>query len=104
VAFKLPDSGQPPPGAIAVSDASPLVRGTGAWIDGPRTKALVDEVFVHRSGLPEWDHWPDASTVSIPYQYAWAYYALAVAEEAAGRGSEAERYAALGNEWERLTR
>jgi hypothetical protein len=104
VAFKLHDAASPPPNAVAVSDESRLVRGTGAWIDGPRTKALVDHVFVHRSGLPEWDHWPDHSTVSIPYQYAWAYYALAVAEEAEGRVRDARRYAALGDDWSLLTR
>jgi hypothetical protein len=104
VAFKLHASASPPSGAVAVSNESPLLRGTGAWIDGPRTKSLLDDVFVNRNGPPNLEHWPDASTTSIPYNYAWAHYALALAEEAAGRVPQAQRYAARGDEWAQLTR
>jgi len=49
---------------------------TGFWVDMQRTERLVDEVFVHRGNIPNWDHWPDHSTVGIPNYYAWAYLAL----------------------------
>ncbi len=49
----------------------------GDWVDVERTAKLVDEVFVHRGGLPDgWAHWPDVSTVGIPNYYAWVYYGL----------------------------
>ena len=75
---------------------------TGPAVDVPRTELLVDQVFVHRSGLPAWDHWPDHSTIGIPNYYAWAYYALA---QAAGQGDSQDRlakYRDLGDSWSLL--
>ncbi|HSG49940.1 MAG TPA: hypothetical protein VLA43_19105, partial [Longimicrobiales bacterium] len=69
-----------------------------AWMRQDRTRALAEEVFMHRGGIPAWDHWPDHSTVGIPNYYAWVYFALAQA--AAGVDDEAmERYRRLGEEW-----
>ena len=55
-----------------------IVRVTGLWLDVERTRTLVEEVFVHRSGIPDqWSHWPDRSTIGIPNYYAWVFAALA---------------------------
>jgi hypothetical protein len=68
----------------------------------PRTAALVDEVFIHRSNLPKWGHWPDHSTTIIPYFYAWSNYALAIAAENRGDERAASRYARDGQDWMQL--
>jgi hypothetical protein len=58
-------------------DAPEMVRVTGLWLDVERTQTLAEEVFIHRTGIPdEWDHWPDRSTVGIPNYYAWVFAAL----------------------------
>jgi hypothetical protein len=67
--------------------------------DVPRTESLLSEVFVHRSDLPHWDHWPDPSTGVIPYFYSWAYNALGVAATNRGDDVAAEEYFGLGEEW-----
>ena len=55
-----------------------IIPVTGAWLDVERTRTLAEEVFVHRTGIPdEWDHWPDRSTIGIPTYYAWVFAALA---------------------------
>ena len=103
LAFKLNpgplDSPGPPAGFVAMPDSSPLNAVTGDWVDVPRTATLVEEVFVHRSALPDWDHWPDHSTLGIPNYYAWSYYALAQAAAMAGDDQGIETYRALGERW-----
>ncbi len=103
VAFKLNpgalDPAAPPTGFVAMPASSPLNAVTGAWVDVPRTSALVGEVFIHRSDLPEWDHWPDHSTLGIPNYYAWAYYALAQAAALEGDDEGIETYRARGERW-----
>jgi hypothetical protein len=86
------------PGLEPMPLGSPLASATGAFLDTVRTERLLDEVFVHRNGLPEWDFWPDRS-VSVPFFYAWAY--LAVAQAAYQRGDEPtmERYQAAAERW-----
>jgi hypothetical protein len=105
VAFKL-HNGEldvaPPAGARALAAQPEVLRGTGRWLDVPRTETLVNDVFVHRSGLPRWDHWPDPSASLIPYFYGWAYYALAVAAENRGDEAASDRYLGRGEEWMQL--
>ena len=49
-------------------------------MDVERTRILAEEVFVHRTGIPDqWNHWPDRSTIGIPNYYAWVFAALAQA-------------------------
>ena len=77
LAFRL-NPGPPDlsPGNVLMQDAS-LVPVTGPWLDEARTRTLVDEVFMHRGGIPDgWVHWPDRSTIGIPHYYTWAYAAL----------------------------
>src|SRR5690606_36357152 len=65
----LPQSA--PDSVEALPRDTQLARYTGAYVNVPRTRTLLNEVFVHRSGLPDWDHWPDHATIGIPNYYAW---------------------------------
>ena len=63
-------------GIAQVGDPNRL-SGVGLWVDTERTRTLVEEVYVHRSGLPDgWDYWRDPSSLGIPTYYALAYFAL----------------------------
>jgi len=96
------DPTAPPEGFVPMPASSPLNSVTGNWVDIPRTRTLVEEVFVHRSDLPNWDHWPDHSTLGIPNYYAWAYYALAQAAAIEGNENDLETYRAAGERWSTL--
>ena len=80
-----------------------LIPVTGPRLDVERTRILVEEVFVHRTGIPdEWNHWPDRSTIGIPNYYAWVFAALAQSALQSGdddvRATYEERWVA----WQRL--
>ncbi len=82
LAFKLHEGVLPDSttmGIVQMPPTSPLTPITGPWVDLPRTELLTDSVFMHRSNLPDWDHWPDVATLGIPNYYSWVYYALAQA-------------------------
>ena len=106
VAFKLWNADlaeAQPTGVVRNTDTSPLAGVVGPWVDVDRTGVLLDDVFVHRGGIPdEWPHWPDQSTIGIPNYYAWAYYGMY--QDALRRGdTEAQaRYQARTQEWTRL--
>ncbi|HZD06368.1 MAG TPA: DUF2723 domain-containing protein, partial [Longimicrobiales bacterium] len=105
LAFKVnggPLPGAADPGVAGLPAEEPAVALTGRWVDVPRTGALMDEVFVHRNGIPWWDHWPDAASAGIPNYYAWGYYALFLAARMVGDEKEGERYLELGNAWASL--
>ncbi len=106
LAFKMnpaPLEEAPPAGVMRMA-RSPYVTVVGDWVHVPRTRTLADEVFMHRTGIPDgWKHWPDESTIGIPNYYAWVYLALTQAamqsadEEAVARYQErAEAWTALG--------
>lgn len=102
LAFKLVD-GDPEeaagPGAVSMAE-SPYSPVVGDWVDVPRTRTLVDRVFVHRGGLPDrWEHWPDRSTLGIPNYYAWAYLALAQAAAQVGDEEALNRYQERATVW-----
>ena len=96
------DPAAPPEGFVPMPASSPLNSVTGNWVDVPRTRTLVEEVFVHRSDLPEWSHWPDHSTLGIPNYYGWAYYALAQAAAMEGDEAALETYRLAGERWSAL--
>jgi hypothetical protein len=100
LAFKLVngDPATAAPGAVAIEE-SPIRRLTGAVVGVPRTETLLDSVFVHREGIPDWERWPDHSTIGIPNYYAWAYYALAQAAAQAGDQERTQRYQEIANRW-----
>jgi hypothetical protein len=69
-----------------------IIPVTGAWLDVERTRTLAEDVFVHRTGIPdEWSHWPDRSTIGIPSYYAWVFAALA--QSALQSGDDEQRRA-----------
>jgi hypothetical protein len=90
--------------AVLAMDPSALTSVVGTWLARERTRVLLEEVFIHRTGIPdEWAFWPDRATIGIPNYYAWAYYALAQAAmqegdtEALGRNQDrAEAWVRLG--------
>jgi hypothetical protein len=99
LAFKLVNGDpQASEGAVAI-DNTPIKQLTGAVVDVPRTDTLLERVFVQHSGIPEWDRWPDHSTIGIPNYYAWAYYGLAQAAAQAGDQERMERFQALADRW-----
>jgi len=102
LAFKLNN------GPLSVAEGSGLVRMgdspfapvTGDWVDVQRTQALMDQVFIHRGGLPdEWGFWPDRSTLGIPSYYAWGYIALAQAALQNSDQTALDRYQERAEAW-----
>jgi hypothetical protein len=91
-----------PAGVDPLPPQSALSMVTGLFVDSPRTAKLVDSVFVHRSGLPNWKHWPDPSTLGIPNYYAWAYWALAEAAQAHQDEPTSRKYQAAAEAWSLL--
>jgi hypothetical protein len=105
LAFKLAEGGLTgggPDGAVHLAD-SPYSPFTGRWVHAARTRTLLDQVFVHHSGIPEaWSHWPDDSTIGIPNYYAWAYLSGAIVAAQMGDGTTAERYMERNLAWTTL--
>ena len=93
LAFRLhngPLDDQAPEGFMQM-DRTPYSNVIGAWMDLPRTRTLLDDVFMHRTGIPDdWGHWPDLATIGIPNYYAWTYLAMA---QAAVQNSDEEALA-----------
>lgn len=80
-----------------------LTPVTGRWLDPDRTEFLVEEVFIHRGGLPdEWEHWPDIATIGIPNYYAWVYLALLQEVIQSGDTEALDRYRARYQAWTEL--
>jgi hypothetical protein len=102
LAYKLNDGPleeSRPEGVLRMAQ-SPYVSVTGDWVDVPRTETLMDEVFVHHSGIPDaWKHWPDASTIGIPNYYFWGYLALSQAAAQEGDDDDANRYRERAEAW-----
>ena len=105
VAFKL-NPGPPDltPETVLMDDPS-LAPVTGPWLDDVRTRTLMDDVFMHRGGIPDgWMHWPDRSTIGIPYYYTWAYAALVQSALQAGDPDGAAPYEERLIAWQTLAR
>ena len=87
------------------TDISPLTGVVGPWVDMERTRLLAEQVFIHRSGIPdEWEYWPDWSTLGIPNYYAWVYYALYLDADQRGDAAARQRYQERFAAWNRLGR
>ncbi len=81
-------------------DPSPYAPVIGEWVNLTRTRTLLDEVFIHRSGLPdEWSHWPDHATIGIPSYYGWAYLALTQAAIQSENDAALDRYQERAEVW-----
>ena len=104
LAFKL-NNGEldaaAPDGPVAIID-TPIRTVTGAWVDVPRTERLMEEVFMNHSDLPNWDHWPDRSTIGIPSYYSWGYYALAQAAAQVNDNVRLAKFREMGDGWSML--
>ena len=81
-------------------DPTPYTSVIGAWVDLPRTRTLLDDVFVHHTGIPDdWTHWPDLATIGIPNYYAWSYLALTQAAIQNSDEAALETYQARAEAW-----
>ncbi len=81
-------------------EPTPYASVIGAWVDLPRTRTLLDDVFVHRTGIPDdWTHWPDLATIGIPNYYAWTYLALTQAAIQNSDEEAIETYQARADAW-----
>jgi len=91
-----------PEGVVPMNDPS-LRPVTGPWLDVPRTRRLLRDAFVHRSGIPDaWTRWPDRSTIGIPNYYAWAWYGLYQAALQGGDQEAGTEALERGEAWARL--
>jgi len=80
-----------------------IIPVTGAWLDVERTRALAEEVFLHRTGIPdEWNHWHDRSTIGIPSYYAWVFAALAQGAIQSGDDEQRRAYEERLIAWQTL--
>ena len=80
-----------------------IIPVTGAWLDVERTRTLAEEVFLHRTGIPdEWSHWPDRSTIGIPSYYAWVFAALAQSALQSGEDEQRRAYEERLIAWQTL--
>ena len=103
LAFRL--SPGPPdlnPRNILLEDPQ-IIPVTGAWLDVERTRTLAEEVFLHRTGIPdEWNHWPDRSTIGIPTYYTWVFAALAQSAIQSGDDEQRRAYEERLIAWQTL--
>jgi len=105
LAFKLYNGPLEPEGEHGYTplEGSPYTPVTGNWVDIERTRVLADQVFMHRSGIPdEWDDWPDISTLGIPNYYSWMYLALLQAAMQAQDTEALDRYQERAEAWSAL--
>jgi len=79
---------------------------TGRFLDYPRTRRLMDSVFVHQSpGIPTgWTKWVDMSTENIPAYYGYTFYALTMGASLRGDTIQAKQFADSADAWLRLSR
>ena len=81
-------------------EPSPYAPVIGEWVDVSRTRKLLEEVFIHRTGIPdEWSHWPDQATIGIPNYYYWAYLALGQAAIQQGDAEGLDHYQERAEAW-----
>ena len=87
-------------GVVANQVASAYSGVIGPWVDIERSRLLADEVFMHRTGIPdEWSFWPDYSTIGIPNYYAWLYLGLLQDAQQRGDQDEVDRLGERWNAW-----
>ena len=73
----------------------------GAYLDVPRTRALLYDVFIYRD-LLEKSYWTDEATRGIPTYYAYAHIALAQARQMLGEEELVERNMRRMDAWMEL--
>lgn len=95
----LPTAPDSTAGVVPMPAESIYTQVTGRWVNEERTRVLMDEVFVHRGEIPNWDHWPDRAAIGIPNYYSWAYFGLAQAALLRGDEATATSYQELAELW-----
>ncbi len=106
LAYKLmletPSEDSLPPGVMSLGNTE-LAGLIGRWLDLERTERLLEDGFVHRSGIPdEWEHWPDIPSIGIPNYYSWSYYAMAQASALRGDNEGLDHFQERAEAWGRL--
>ncbi len=90
-------------GVVRNTSASALSAVVGPWVDVARSGVLAEEVFMHRTGIPDdWSYWPDRSTIGIPNYYAWLYLGLLQDAQSRGDAEEVQRFGERWNAWSAL--
>ncbi len=80
-----------------------LAVALGAYLDLPRTEALLWDVFMHRGGIPdEWNHWVDQATQGIPFYYAYTHIGAAQVYAMLGDSAKADRHVERVEAWTAL--
>jgi hypothetical protein len=80
-----------------------MIQVPERFIDLPRTDALLNEVFVHRGGIPDdWAFWPEPSTWNIPWYYVFAHYTAYAVHMVLGNEKEAAAHMERFEAWRRL--
>ena len=105
LAYRLNDGLPDPEQAEALAELPPsaFINVTGVFLDVARTRALANEVFMHRSGLPdEWPRWPWRAVMGIPSYYSWVHYSLYEAALLEENLEEAEAQLGRAEAWARL--
>ncbi len=99
VAFRLltPEETQAE-GMIPMPQDQPMSPVFGAYLDLPRSEALVWNEFIYR-GLMDRPHWTDDATRGIPTYYAYAHVAIAQARQLLGDAEEVDRNIRMYERW-----
>jgi hypothetical protein len=86
------------PGIVKMPQNDGYAMAYGAMLDLPRTRALLDDVFVTRD-LIDRPHWADDATRGIPTYYGYVWLSVAVAEQTLGNQAAAEEAARMYERW-----
>ena len=104
VAFKLNEG---PVQADSARGIVPVPREAmslmGSWVDLPRTEMLLNDVFVHRGGFPDWGHWVDSATEGIPFYYGYTHLGMAEIYRMLGDSARATEHTEKGERFFRLS-
>jgi hypothetical protein len=105
LAFRLNEGPVDPEGSDTVVELpySAYTGVTGLFIDADRTRTLAEDVFIHRTGLPdEWPRWPWRAVLGIPSYYSWVHYALYEWALSSGDQEEADYQLGRAEAWAAL--
>jgi hypothetical protein len=105
MAYKLSDGPVPiDPSRLGVVPfpQTELSGWAGDFVDLARTEHLVSDIFIHRSNMPDWDHWADEATKNIPFYY-WAVHGLlAQLHQSLGNTAQAQKHIQISEKWSLL--
>src|SRR5690606_4948548 len=85
-------------GIVPIPTDHPYLTVTGAYVDVPRTRALLWDEVVYR-GMPDQSRWPDDATRGIPTYYGYSHLALSAAAELIGDIELTQRNLVRAEDW-----